>query len=123
MQTPLLILVLGTLALLIVDLLIALVEGVTLILLGWNPFRASMTVSAIMNLASGVVNGILLVLLQRTPLLWIPISFLVSFFIEGLILSFFKRGELRKNLFSVFLANLVSMVLLILPAYYFGSRP
>ncbi|OGO28886.1 MAG: hypothetical protein A2136_09500 [Chloroflexi bacterium RBG_16_54_11] len=123
MSSTSLLLVLGTLALLVVDLLIALVEGVTLTLLGWNPFRASMTVSAIMNLASGVVNGILLALLQRTPLLWIPISFLFSLIIDGFILSFFKRGDLRKNLFSVFLANLVSLGLLILPAYYFGSRP
>ena len=41
--SPYLLLVLGFLALLVVDLLIALIEGVTLTLLSWNPFRASLS--------------------------------------------------------------------------------
>ncbi len=52
-----LLLVLGFLALLVVDVLIALIEGVTLTLLRWNPFRQSLTISVIMNLISGIFNA------------------------------------------------------------------
>jgi hypothetical protein len=113
----------GFLALIVVDLLIALIEGVTLTLLAWNPFRASLTVSLIMNITSGILNGILLILLQRTPFVWLPISFALSLLIEGFIMTYFKRDALRKNSLFVLIANLASYVLLILPAYYFGTHP
>jgi hypothetical protein len=119
---PYLLLGFGCLALLVVNLLIALVEGVLLTLLAWNPFRQSMTVSMIMNILSGLVNAILLVLLQRTPLIWIPISFVLSLIIEGFIMTHFKRDILRKNFLFALLVNLASYILLILPAYYYGSR-
>jgi len=121
--SPYLLLGFGFLALLVVNILLALVEGVILTLLSWNPFRASLTVSFIMNIASGFVNGILLVLLQRTPLLWVPISFVFSLILEGLVMAYFKRAAFRQNSLYVFLANLASYILLILPAYYFGSPP
>ena len=121
--SPYLLLVLGFLALLVVDLLIALVEGVTLTLLRWNPFRPSLTVSLIMNITSGIINGILLILFQRTPLIWLPISFGLSLLIEGFIMTYFKRDALPKNSLFVLLVNLASYILLILPAYYFGTHP
>jgi hypothetical protein len=120
---PYLLLVLGFLALLVVNLLIALVEGVTLTLLSWNPFRISMTVSFIMNIISGIVNGILLVLLQHTPYIWLPISFVLSLMIELFVMTYFKRDAFRQNCWFILLANLASYLLLILPAYYFGSHP
>jgi hypothetical protein len=120
---PYLLVVFGFLALLVVDLLIALVEGVTLTLLSWNPFRTSLTVSLIMNIISGVINGILLILLQRTPLIWLPVSFVLSLLIEFFILTYFKRDALRQNSLFVLLANLASYILLILPAFYFGTHP
>jgi hypothetical protein len=120
---PYLLVVFGFLALLVVDLLIALVEGVTLTLLSWNPFRTSLTVSFIMNIISGVINGILLILLQRTPLIWLPVSFVLSLLIEFFILTYFKRDALRQNSLFVLLANLASYTLLILPAFYFGTHP
>ena len=119
---PYLLLILGFLALLVVNLLIALVEGVALTLLRWNPFRPSMIVSVIMNMISGVFNGILLILLQRTPLVWIPISFVLSLLLELFIVHNFKRQAFRQNLLFVFIANLASLLLLILPAYYFGTH-
>jgi len=119
---PYLLLAFGCLALLVVNLLIALVEGVFLTLLAWNPFRQSMTVSMMMNILSGLVNAILLVLLQRTPLIWIPISFVLSLIIEGFIMTYFKRDIPRKNFLFALLVNLASNILLILPAYYYGSR-
>ena len=120
---PYLLLILGTLALLVVYLLIALVEGVALTLLGWNPFRTSLTVSVIMNLIAGVINGPLLVLLQHTPLVWLPVSFILSLLIDAFILTYFKRQAIRQNGIFALLVNLVSYFLLIFPAYYFGARP
>jgi hypothetical protein len=120
---PYLLLVFGFLALLVVNLLIALVEGVTLTLLSWNPFRTSMIVSFIMNITSGVVNGILLVILQHNPYVWLPVSFVLAIIIEVFVMTYFKRDAFRQNSFFIFLANLASYIVIILPAYYFGSNP
>jgi hypothetical protein len=120
---PYVLLVFGFLALLVVDLLLGLIEGVALTLLSWNPTRTCMKVSMIMNLVSGIVNGILLVLLQSNPLVWLPISFAISLLIEGFILVYFKRDNLRQNSLFVLLANLSSYIILILPAFYFGNHP
>jgi hypothetical protein len=116
-------LILGFLALLVVDLIIALIEGVTLTLLHWNPFRQSLTISLIMNITSGIPSGILLILLQRTPFVWLPISFVISLLIEGFVMSYFKRETIRQNSLFVFIANVASYTLFILPAYYFGTHP
>ena len=113
----------GLLTLLVVNLLIALIEGVALTLLAWNPFRTSLTVSFIMNMISGIINGTLLILLQRTPFVWLPISFVLSLLIEGFIMTYFKRDAFRQNCLFVLLVNLASYILFILPAYYFGTRP
>jgi hypothetical protein len=120
---PYLLLIFGFLALLVIDLLIAVVEGVILTLLSWNPFRASMMVAFIMNIISGIATGILLVLLQRSPFVWLPVSFIVSLMIEVLVMTYFKRDAFRQNCWFVFLANLSSYILLILPAFYFGTHP
>jgi hypothetical protein len=122
-SAPYLLLIFGFLALLVVNLLIALVEGVALTLLGWNPFRISVKVSFIMNIISGFVNGILLVLLQRSPFIWLPISFVISLLLEVFIMTYFKRDTFRQNFLFIFLANLASYLLLILPAFYFGTHP
>ena len=121
--SPLLLLVLGFLALIVVNLIIALIEGITLTLLKWGSSRTSLMVSYIMNIVSGIVNGILLVLLQHNPLIWLPVSFIVSVVIEGFIMTYFKRHAFLQNILFVILANLASYILLILPAYYFGTHP
>jgi hypothetical protein len=118
-----LLLLLGFLALLVVDLIVALIEGVSLTLLRWNPFRISLFVALIMNLVSGVINGMLLILLQRSPLVWLPVSYFISILIDGFILMFFKRHALLQDGLFAVLVNLISYVLLILPAYYFGAHP
>jgi hypothetical protein len=123
MSTPYILIALGCLALLVIYLLIALVEGVALTLLRWSPFRASMTASVIINLLSGLVNGLLLIPLQRIPLIWLPISFFLSLLLETFILTYFKRHAALQNLSFTILVNLASYILLILPAYYFGTRP
>ncbi len=117
-----LLLVLGLLALLVIDLIIALIEGVTLTLLKWNSSRTSLTVSYIMNIISGIINGILLIILQHSPFAWLPISFVISLLVEGFIMNYFKREAFAQNSLFVVIANLASYILLILPAYYFGSR-
>jgi hypothetical protein len=119
---PYILLIFGFLALVIVDILIALVEGVVLTLLRWNPFRTCLTVSLIMNVLSGILNGVLLILFQRAPVIWLPVSFGLAFFIDVFILTYFKRTAFARNSLYALLVNLASYVLLILPAYYFGSR-
>lgn len=120
---PYVLLIFGFLALLVINLLVAVIEGVTLTLLRWNSFRISMTVSFIMNIISGIVNGILLVLLQRSPVIWLPISFILAILIEGFVVTYFKRQAFRQNLFFSIVSNLASYLILILPAYYFGINP
>jgi hypothetical protein len=120
---PYLLLVFGFLALIVINLLIGVIEGVTLTLLSWNPFRISMTVSFIMNIISGIVNGILLVFLQRSPFVWLPVSFVLSLMIEVFVMTYFKRQNFRQNSIFILIANLVSYIVLILPAYYFGANP
>ncbi len=115
-----LLVVLGILALIVVYLLVGLIEGVVLTLLSWGSSRASMTVSIIMNLSSGLINGVLLILLQHTPLLWLPLSFVLSLLIEISIMTYFKRETPAKNSLYALVINLASYLILILPAYYFG---
>jgi hypothetical protein len=122
-SSAILLLVFGFLALLVVDVLISLIEGVTLTLLKWYPFRQSLTIALIMNLISGIFNAILLILLQRTPIFWLPISFGISILIEAFVMTYFKRTAIRQNSFFVVIANLASYIVLILPAYYFGTHP
>jgi hypothetical protein len=117
-----LLLVLGFLALLVIDLIIALVEGVTLTLLRWNPFRTCLYVALIMNIISGIVNGLLLILLQHSPFVWLPVSFVISILAEAFILMYFKRNALLQDGIFALLVNFVSYILLILPAYYFGAH-
>lgn len=121
--SPYLLLILSFLALVVVDLLIVLIEGVTLTLLKWNPFRACLMVSLIMNIIAGIINGSLLITLQRTPLVWLPVSFVISLLIDVFILTYFKRQAFRQNSLFALLVNLASYLLLILPAYYFGTHP
>jgi hypothetical protein len=120
---PYILIIFGFLALLVIDVIIAIIEGSALTLLRWNPFRACLTVSLTMNLIAGFINGALLILLQRTPLIWLPISFIISWLIDTFILTYFKRQALRQNSLFAVLVNLASYLLLILPAYYLGSHP
>jgi hypothetical protein len=120
---PYVLLVFGFFALLVVDLLLGLIEGVALTLLSWNPSRTCIKVSFLMNIISGLINGILLILLQNNALVWLPVSFAISLLVEGFILTYFKRDALRQNSLFVLIANLASYTLLILPAFYFGTHP
>ncbi len=120
---PYVLLIFGILALVVVDLLLGLIEAVALTLLSWNPSRTCIKISFLMNIISGIINGILLILLQSNPFIWLPISFAISLLVEGLIMTYFKRDDLRQNSLFVLIANLASYILLILPAYYFGSHP
>jgi hypothetical protein len=116
-------LIFGFLALLVIDVIIALVEGTVLILLRWNPSRACLLAALVMNLITGILNGVLLILLQRAPLVWLPVSFMISLLVDAFMLTYFKREQLRQNSLYAVLVNLASYVLIILPAYYFGSHP
>jgi len=119
----LLLVILGFLALLVINLLLGLIEGVILTFLRWNPTRTCLQVSFIMNMISGLINGLLLIFLQRSPMVWLPVSFVISLAVEWFIMSYFKRETILQNSFYAIIANLGSYVLLILPAFYFGSHP
>lgn len=119
---PFLLIFLGFLALLVIDVIIAIIEGTALTLLKWNPFRTCLIVALIMNLAAGLINGILLVFLQHTPLVWLPVSFAISLLIDAFVLTYFKRQAFGRNSLYALLVNLASYILLILPAYFFGSH-
>jgi hypothetical protein len=120
---PYVLLIFGLLALLVIDVISAIIQGTALTLLKWNPFRASLMVALIMNLLAGILNGILLVLLQGAPLVWLPVSFAISLLVGSFVLTYFKRQAAGRNSLYALAANLASYALLILPAYYFGSHP
>jgi hypothetical protein len=54
---------------------------------------------------------------------WLPVSFVISLIVEVFVFTYFKRDAFRQNCLFIFLANLASYLLLILPAYYFGTHP
>ena len=111
---------LGIAALFLLTLVIALVEGVVLTLLKWNPFLRALLIAALMNILSSLAGAVLLVFLQDTPIIWLVIGFLLSVVIEGGVMTRFPpRLGWRTWLFA-FIANLASYLLLILPAYLYS---
>lgn len=83
---------LGLTTLCLLTLLELLVEGAVLTLFKWNNFPRSLLASGIVNFASGLAGGVLLIFLQEIPVLWIMIAFFLSIGIEGAIL--FKKSNL-----------------------------
>jgi hypothetical protein len=111
---------LGLIALFLLTLLIALVEAVVLTLLKWNSFPRSLLAAVIINIASSLVGGVLLIFLQQVPVTWMIIAFVISVGIEGAILLKIQPAAGRRAWFLALTANLASYILLILPAYLFS---
>jgi hypothetical protein len=111
----------GIAVLILVILLIALIETVILTLLGWQEFRKSLVVSIIMNLASGIVGGILLVFVPRPTVMGLVIAMILSIIIEAGIMTRFRPNVIRLTLLSVILANILSYAIVIFPAYYYSQ--
>jgi hypothetical protein len=115
-------LVLGQLALtagflLLLFSLIVLVESVVLQVLRWDSFKRSLRGSFWMNLASTLAGFLVLSLVPRLGFFGLLIAWAVSVLIEWAILARFQPGQKRYTLSLAFSANLVSYMLLILPAY------
>jgi hypothetical protein len=111
---------LGLIALCLLNLLISLVEGVTLTLLKWGPFRRSVLVALLMNIISSLAGSFLLILLQSSPLLWLVFSFALSVLIEAGVLLKTQPTTGRRTWLMSLTANLASYIILILPAYLYS---
>jgi hypothetical protein len=111
----------GIVVLILVIFLIALIEGVILTLLGWEEFKKSLVVSTIMNVASGILGGILLVLVPHPSVMGLVIAMILSIVIEGVIMIRFRPNVIRLTLLAVILANLLSYAIVIFPSYFYSQ--
>lgn len=108
---------LGTLALIIIFILIVFVEAVVLQLIGWEDRRAAFKAAFWMNLASTAAGFLLLAFVNRLTGFGLVLAWAVSVIIEGLVLKRSSPRGTRFHWYASLLANLVSYLLLILPAY------
>ena len=97
--------------------LIVLVESVVLQVLRWGSFKRSLRGSFWMNLASTLVGFFVLSLVPRLGFLGLLVAWMLSVLIEWTVLARFQPGQKRFTLTLALSANLVSYLLLILPAY------
>jgi hypothetical protein len=106
----------------LIILLTVLVEGVVLTWLKWASFGQSLVSALAANLISTFAIGFLLFSGDQPRYSNLLVGWIVSSLIETVILHFFRRQLAWRTLISATLANLVSYLILILPAYYFGQR-
>ena len=97
--------------------LIVLVESVVLQVLRWGSFKRSLRGSFWMNLASTLIGFLVLSLVPRLGFAGLLIAWAASVLIEWAILARYQPGEKRYTFSLAMSANLVSYLLLILPAY------
>jgi len=97
--------------------LIVLVESVVLQVLRWGSFKRSLRGSFWMNLASTLVGFFVLSLVPRLGFLGLLVAWMLSVLIEWAVLARFQPGQKRYMVSLALSANLVSYLLLILPAY------
>ncbi len=115
-------LVLGQLALtagflVLLFFLIVFVETVVLQVLRWGNFKRSLRGSFWMNLASTLAGFLVLSLVPRLGLWGLLVAWVLSVLIEWAVLAHFEPGARRYTLSLALSANLVSYLLLIMPAY------
>ena len=97
--------------------LIVLVESVVLQVMRWGSFKRSLRGSFWMNLASTLVGFFVLSLVPRLGFLGLLVAWMLSVLIEWAVLARFQPGQKRYMVSLALSANLVSYLLLILPAY------
>lgn len=102
--------------------LIVLVESVVLQVLRWGSFKRSLRGSFWMNLASTLAGFLVLSLVPRLGFFGLLIAYVLSVLIEWAVLNRFQPGEKRHTFSLAVSANLVSYLLLILPAYLSSLR-
>lgn len=111
----------GIAVLCLVTLLIAVIETVVLTILGWGDFRKSLAISIIMNIASGIVGGFLLVIFPQPSIESLVIAMIITILIEWGVMSRFQVNRTLLTLFAVLLANLISYAIIIFPAFFYSQ--
>jgi hypothetical protein len=115
-------LLIGTLiTILLLFLLISVIETVVLQSLRWGNFRQCIKASLVMNAVSSIVSLVLTILVQRPALWGLLVAWGLSVLIEGWVLRAIRREPASLNWLVAVAANLVSYLLLILPAYLFAQ--
>jgi hypothetical protein len=109
------------LVLILLTLLIAVIEMLVLQLLAWGDFYHALKTAIVMNMASSLVCTGLLFLVPRPELWGLGIAWLLSVIIEGNIMLRVKPGVACSNWTAAIIVNLVSYLLLIVPAYLFAG--
>ena len=98
-----------------------LLESLVLKLLKWNDYWRSLWASLLMNLASALIGGPLMLYLDAGPIVALPIAWTVSVIIEGGVLVLMKRDGGRQNWTAAIVANLASYALLVVPPMVLAS--
>lgn len=117
--SPWITLLLTTLAFATLYPLIVLTELVALQLLRWGKFRACLDVSWKMNALTFILGVALLMIYPEPNAGYLLIYLTISVVLETGVLSWLKRGALRRNLTAALIANAASYILLIVPAFLF----
>jgi hypothetical protein len=97
--------------------LIVLCESVALQMLSWGEFKRSLQASFWMNLASSLPSFLLLYQTPRLGIFGLLVAWALSWLIEFAVLNHMLPGEKRYCMTLSASANVVSNLLLILPAY------
>ncbi len=110
-------LIIGTL--IIFFIILVLIEATVLQFLGWGSIRKALISALAMNFPSSLLLILLFMIIKQrwTALI---ISWILAILIEGSILSRIRRNQVRLNFWSAVLANLVSFLLLIVPALFYA---
>ena len=112
--------VFSLLALIGLTLIITLIEALVLFWLKWNRFWRSFLSALLMNIASSVLGLFVAIPMLSFGFVGIVAAFIVSVFVEGVVLVLMKRGNQKQNWTAALLANLASYVLVITPLYLFS---
>jgi hypothetical protein len=102
--------------------LIVVIESAVLQWMRWGTFRRSLKGSFLMNLASTLFGFAVLSLVPRLGLLGILFAYVLSVFIESLVLIKMKPGERRRNVIISLVANLASYLVLVLPTFIYSLQ-
>jgi hypothetical protein len=114
--SPVLLVGLAVALFILVVLLIVVIESAVLQWMRWGELRRSLTASFWMNAASSLVGLVFLVLVPSFGRWLLIIGWALAVIIEALVLMRLKPGAVRQNWLVSTIANLVSYLVLILPA-------
>ena len=111
----------GLLSLIGLTLVITLIEAMVLFWLKWNRFWRSFLSALLMNIASTILGLFVAIPMLTFGFVGVLAAFVVSVFVEGVVLILMKRGGPKQNWIAALLANLASYVLVITPLYFWAQ--